>query len=178
MLAVPSQAVTVDQFSTHSHAFTQELDAETDNGTTLIADQPEILSSDKFCSRPEPLDPRSLVNLHLPNNDWKTFSHLVDDHEKIFLAELIFTRSGSFYPRKCIEVNTEERTVIFRVKDHQITSNRLPVIFTSIESLEQLLKLFNDMALCTGIATGKYRVLSGLAIPSGSFVDGTWRSNG
>ena len=177
-MAVPSQALTDNQFLTHSHAVTQELNAETDNETHLIPHQPEILLSDQCSSRPEPLDPRSLVNLQLPSNDWKTISHLVDDHEKTFIVELIFTLSGSFYSRKCIEVTTEERTVAYRVKDHQITSNRLPVIFTSIQSLEQLLKLFNDMALCTGIATEKYRVLSGLTIPSGSYVDGTWRSNG
>ena len=31
LLAVPSQALTVYQFPTHSHAVTQELNAETDN---------------------------------------------------------------------------------------------------------------------------------------------------
>ena len=97
---------------------------------------------------------------------------------KLLICELVSTGPISFASRKSVQVDFQERSVRYRITDVEIHSDRLPTKFASPKALENLIDWFHETKECQGITNNEYHAISDLNIPSGSFNDGTWRSNG
>ena len=139
----------------------------TDGNPSSVIPGNESISIDD--SNQEPILPETLSYnvLLLPNNDWKIMS-IADG--KLLLCELTFSATTCCSnSRKTVEVDTKERTSIYRVRGKSVHSAHLPFKFASIIELERILKSFDQSALCKGIANQKYNSLIKHNIPSGSF---------